>query len=325
MKNIHKTALIGTGYWGSIIFSTLNKITKKKIFTFDKNKGNLKLLKKKFKEKVVIAKKIDELLDNKSIENIILATHPSVNFELGKKVLKKNKNLFIEKPIVTSNKELLTLIKYAKLRKKILMGGYIYLFNSYIKKIKQILNSKRLGKIKYIEIQRKNLGPIRTEVGAHIDLGSHDISILKYLFDKKLKIKNIIKKNILKNNISDITSIYLSIGNINCEIISSWLNPTKDRKMIFIGTKKMMVFDEMKKNNKLKIFNKYAEYPTLTKFKKNYISNKARIYTGKTTVINVKETDTLKNELMHFEYVSKYYKKPITNGNFCLDILKLII
>ena len=119
--------------------------------------------------------------------------------------------------------------------------------------------------------------------------------------------------------------MYLSIGNINCEIISSWLNPTKDRKMIFIGTKKMMVFDEMKKNNKLKIFNKYAEYPTLTKFKKNYISNKARIYTGKTTVINVKETDTLKNELMHFEYVSKYYKKPITNGNFCLDILKLII
>ena len=73
---------------------------------------------------------------------------------------------------------------------------------------------------------------------SHLDLGSHDISILKYLFNKELKIKNIIKKNILKKNISDITSINLTIGKINCEIISSWLNPTKDRKMIIIGSKK---------------------------------------------------------------------------------------
>ena len=201
-------------------------------------------------------------------------------------------------------KKLLKLINFAKSNKKVLMGGYIYLFNSYIKKIKEILNNKELGSIKFIEIQRKNLGPIRNEVDSHIDLGSHDL-ILKFIFNRKLKIKSIIKRNILKKNISDITTINLSIGNISCEIISSWLNPTKDRKIIIIGSKKMLLFDEMDQQNKLKIFNKYAYYPKIAKFKKNYISDKARIYTGKTKNIKVRNSDTLKNELMHFEYQKK--------------------
>ena len=324
MNNIHKTALIGTGYWGSIIFNTLTKITNRKIFVFDKNLENSNLLKKKFKNKTLIAKNFEEILNNKNIENVILATHPSVNFNLGKKVLNSKKNLFVEKPIVSNIKNLRKLIKYADLNKKVLMGGYIYLFNSYIKKIKSIIESRELGTIKYIEIQRKNLGPIRNEISSHLDLGSHDISIIKYLFNTKPKIKNIVKRNILKKNISDISSINLKIGKINCEITSSWLNPTKERKIMIIGSKKMLLFDEMDISNKLRIFNKFAYYPKLSKFKKNYISNKARIYLGKTKNIKIKETDTLKNELNYFEKVSKMKLKPITDGKFCLDILNLV-
>ena len=144
MNNIHKTALIGTGYWGSIIFNTLTKITNKKIFVFDKNLENSNLLKKKFKNKTHIAKSFEEILTNKNIKNIILATHPSVNFNLGKKVLDNNKNLFVEKPIVSNIKKLRKLIKCADFNKKVLMGGYIYLFNSYIKKLNQLLKVKNL-------------------------------------------------------------------------------------------------------------------------------------------------------------------------------------
>ena len=87
----------------------------------------------------------------------------------------------------------------------------------------------------------------------------------------------------------------------------------------------MLLFDEMAKSEKLRIFNKYAFYPKITKFKNNYISNKARIYTGKTRNIKIKETDTLKNELLHFIKACKNKKKPFTNGRFCLEVLKLII
>ena len=324
MNNIHKTAIIGTGYWGSIIVNTLVKITKKKIIVYDKLRENSSLLKRKFKKRILIAKNFEEVIKNKNIKNIILATHPSVNYYIGKKILSSNKNLFVEKPIVTDPKKLSKLIELAKQNKKILMGGYIYIFNSYINKIKTILKKKELGVIKYIEIQRKNLGPIRNELDSHFDLGSHDLSILKYLFKKKFQINKIIKRNILKKNISDITSINLNIGNIRCEIISSWLNPTKERKILIIGSKKMLLFDEMDTKNKLRIFNKYAYYPKITKFKDNYFLSKARIYLGKTKNILLKESDTLKDELIHFEKSSDLNNEPITNGKFCLDILKII-
>ena len=325
MIKLHQTALIVTGYWGSVIFNTLTKITKKKIYVYDKNTKNSKLLYKKFPKQTIIAKSYNEILNDKNIKNIILATHPSLNFFLGKKALDTKKNLFVEKPVINNRKKLSKLITIAKKNKRVLMGGYIYLFNSYIKKIKQIIESKELGTIKYIEAQRKNLGPVRSEVDSHMDLGSHDISILRYFFKNKLKLKNKIKRNILKENVSDITTLNISIGNIKCEIISSWLNPTKERKLLIVGSKKMLEFNEMEKNNKLRIFNKYAVYPKITKFKKNYISNIARIYTGKTKNIKVRETDTLKNELLHFEKVSKINTNPITNGKFCLEVLKLII
>ena len=323
MNNIHKTAVIGTGYWGSIIVNTLIKITKKKIVVYDKLKENSLLLKKKFKGKILIANNYNEILRNKNIKNVILATHPSVNYEIGKKILTFQKNLFVEKPVVTDTKKLKELIKLAKQNNKILMGGYIYLYNNYIKKIKSIIENGELGKIKYVEIHRKNLGPIRNEIDAHLELGSHDISILKFLFNTKIKIKNLTKRNILKKNVSDITSINLSIDNFKCEIISSWLNPNKERKILIIGLKKMLLFDEMKIRNKLRIFHKYAYYPKITKFRNNYLSNKARIYKGKTKNIFVRESDTLKNELKHFEKKAQLNNQPLTNGDFCLDIIKI--
>ena len=86
----------------------------------------------------------------------------------------------------------------------------------------------------------------------------------------------------------------------------------------------MLLFDEMETKNKLRIFNKYASYPKITKFKDNYLSNVARIYLGKTKNINVKESDTLKTELIHFEKKAKLKSEPDTNGKFCLEILKII-
>ena len=127
MNNIHKTAIIGTGYWGSIIVNTLIKITKRKIVIYDKLLENSLLLKKKFKNRILIAKNYNEILTNQKIKNIILATHPGVNYYLGKKILLSNKNLFVEKPIVTNPKKLSQLIKIAKKKQKN-TDGRIYLF-----------------------------------------------------------------------------------------------------------------------------------------------------------------------------------------------------
>jgi predicted dehydrogenase len=118
MIKLHQTALIGPGYWGSIIFNTLTKISKKKIYVYDKNIKNSKLLYKKFPKQTIIAKNYNDILNDKNVKNIILATHPSLNFFLGKKALDAKKNLFVEKPVINNKKKLSKLITIAKKIKK---------------------------------------------------------------------------------------------------------------------------------------------------------------------------------------------------------------
>jgi predicted dehydrogenase len=324
MISIYDTAIVGNGYWGSIIAFKLTKLTKKKIIIYDKDIKKSQFLSNKIKNKFVIEKKFNNLLRNKKIKNIILATSPKINFEISKKIINAKKNLFIEKPMVSSSYQLKILDRLAKKNKRIIMGGYIYLFNPFIKKIKNIVDSNILGKIKYIYMSRKNLGPVRNSVDSSDDLSSHDLSILKFLFPNSsfTNIKKF-KNNLLKKNISDISDIKLCIKNIKCDLSSSWLHPYKERKIIIIAKKKMLVFDELA-NDKIVIFNKYAEYPKIQKFNKNIFSNIARVHEGVSKIIKVNFYDSLENELKYFIKCSAKSIEPITSCKFGIKILDLL-
>ena len=157
------------------------------------------------------------------------------------------------------------------------MFGYIYYYNSYIDKIKTILDKKILGEIQYISFSRKNLGPIRNDVDVDYDLTSHDLSIIKKLFKKLPMIKSYKKYSLLKKNISDISNLHLKLKNINIDINNSWLNPNKERLIKIIGKKKMLSFDELDLEAPIKIYNQYAKYPKLDFFDKKFLKSKALI------------------------------------------------
>ena len=312
--------VVGCGYWGSNIIKTLQQLGIKNIFIYDKNIKNSLLIKKNFKS-AKIAKNFNELLINKNIKSLIFATPPSENFYLCKRALKNNKNIFVEKPVV-KNKELLReLHKLSVLKKLIFMSGYIYVYNDYINYIKKILKKKEIGQILYVQFLRKNLGPIRDKVNSYEDLGTHDLSILLFLFGDIFKIKTITKHNILKRNISDISYLQLQTKKIKIDIESSWLNPEKIRKILLIGKKKMLLFDEMNIRAPIKIYHKYAYYPKIFTKNKNKYFNKARIFTGVTTEPKIKFTNPLSNELRHFLYCVKKGKTPKTDSLFAIKVL----
>ena len=178
----YDTALIGCGYWGTNIARVLTKIKKNKIIIYDENHTNTIILKKRFPKKLIVSNKLEKILSNKKIKNVILATPPNKNLNLLKLCIKGKKNIFIEKPGL---KKYSDLVKLKKIKhKKILMFGYIYLFNNNIKFLKKYISTKKNGKILYIKFQRQNLGPIRNDVSASYDLSSHDLSIFLYLFKR---------------------------------------------------------------------------------------------------------------------------------------------
>jgi len=311
-----KIVVIGSGYWGSIIINTLINLKFKNIIIFDKSVKNKNIIKKKFKI-IKFENDFSKILNDTDIKNIFVVTPPSENLTIVKKLITFNKNIFLEKPGFHKLKNLIKVQEYLKNSKSKLMFGYIYFYNDYVKKIKTILDKKILGKIQYISFSRKNLGPIRSDVDVDYDLTSHDLSIIKKLFNKLPKIVSYKKYSLLKKNISDISNLHLKLGYINIDINNSWLNPTKERLIKIIGKKKMLSFDEMNLEGPIRVYDQYAKYPEMSFFDKKFIKSKALIYKGKSKSIKIKSESPLKNEIKEF-FNSK---KPITDIKLAKEIL----
>ena len=313
-------AIIGLGYWGTIVTNTLVSMNIfRKIYIYDNDYNKSKIIKKKFGSKVDYLS-LNEIKKNKQIKNIFLATPPKENFKILNSLIDFNKNILIEKPgLINSN-------HYKKIKKKLFQKknkvsfGYIYIYNNYIRYIKKIIKSKKLGKIKYINFQRQNFGPIRNKVSAAYDLATHDISILNFLLNKKISLKRSINHDILGKKNFDISYLNLKSGEVKIDINVSWLNPEKIRKIIIIGSKKMLLFDEMNHNEPLKIYNNYVNFPKIEKFTKYYFNQSKYIFKGKSKSIKLKETKPLNNEILEF----LDNKNNITDINFSEDIIKII-
>ena len=313
-------AIIGLGYWGTIVTNTVVSMNKfKKIYVYDIDNQRMINIKKKFGSKVIYTT-FNKIKNDDQIKNIFLATPPKDNYRILSTLIKKDKNILIEKP------GLINLSNYKKIKKEIkksksrLSFGYIYVYNEYIRYIKKIIDSNKLGKIKYINLQRQNFGPIRNKVSAAFDLATHDISILYYILNKKIILKDSINHDILGKKNYDISFLNLKSSDIKIDINVSWLNPEKIRKMIIIGSKKMLLFDEMNINEPIKIYNNYVAFPKIDKFTKYFFNQSKYIFKGKSKSIKLKETKALNNEIKDF--LKK--KQNITDLKFSESIVKII-
>ena len=218
----------------------------------------------------------------------------------NKKILPFSKKILIEKPGFNKNIEFIKIKKILSKSKSQLQFGYVYVYNNYIQYIKKIINNKNFGKIKYIKFLRQNFGPIRNDVNSFLDLATHDLSIVKFLFNKKITYNKHIKHDILKKNSGDVFYSNFKCQKIRIDISVSWLHPEKIRKILIITTKKMILYDEMDSIRPLKIFNNYASYPKIYKYSKKYFSNKAFIYKGNSNSIKLSTSKPLDNEIKSF-------------------------
>ena len=296
MKN-NQIGIIGAGYWGTNIVNVLYQLGIKKIFCFDSDRENQKEIKKKF-PKINLISNLKAFL-KLNLSGVIISVDTKNHYTIANECLKNGFNIFIEKPSTNSSKKLQRLNKIAISKKLFIMSGYIYFYNDYIKYIKRIIKKKYLGKIFYVSCERLNLGPVRSDISSAWDLSSHDIAICNYLFDDNLSIISTSGYHFLKKNVNDISFISAKIKDIKIDLKASWLNPEKIRKMIILGKKRMLLFDELDFKNPIKIYNKYAEYPKIKNFKKGFYS-KANIFLGSTLKPKIKSISPLKNEMLEF-------------------------
>ena len=229
---------IGCGYWGQNIARSLQSLGALHSVC-DLNSSLAKGFAKEINTKVI---SFDDALSSEA-RGITLATPAENHFESGLQVLSAGKNLYIEKPVTLNLSEAIELKALAKKNGLIVQVGHLLLYHEAFRVIKKLIDTQFLGEIIYIYSNRLSWGKIRKFENIFWSFAPHDISLLNFLIQESLTLKNFYSSKLLGNNIEDVGHIFLSSNSgINCHINVSWLHPIKEHKLTIIGQKKSVQF-----------------------------------------------------------------------------------
>ncbi|MEI6669410.1 MAG: Gfo/Idh/MocA family oxidoreductase [Acidobacteriota bacterium] len=188
---------------------------------------------------------------------VVVATPTMTHFEVVGQALKAGKHVLSEKPLCLSGAEADELVKIASAGNLRLMVGHVFLFNPGILKIKELITAGHLGRVFYLFARRTNLGPIRSDVNAVLDLATHDISIFNFLLDSVPVEVSAVGKAFLQPGIQDVAVMTLQYpGDVVASIHVSWLDPKKVREITVVGESRMATWDDMATMGPVTVFDK---------------------------------------------------------------------
>jgi len=250
-------AQIGVGYWGPNLLRNLIANKDCNVKTVADLSENRRDFVKSLYPSVNVTGQVDEVIGNPKIEAVVLATPVFTHFDLAIKCLEAGKHILVEKPMASTSKEVEKIKTLADTKGLVAMVGHTFLFNSAVRYVKTLIDSGELGDVRYIYSQRINLGRIRKDVDALWNLAPHDVSIIQYWLNEPSPI------SITRNGVSYVQKgiddvVFLNIkypGDVMANIHVSWLDPHKIRKMTIVGSKKMVVYDDIA-DNKIMIYDK---------------------------------------------------------------------
>jgi len=320
-------AQIGIGYWGPNLlrnFYIIDEVVVKKVIDIDPT--SLEYVKKNYKS-IPVGTDIKEVLGDKDIDAVIIATPAGLHYRMAKEVLLSGKHCFVEKPLALKSSEAEELIKIAKENDLILMVGHVFLYNAAVNYLKECIGKGKLGKIYYIYTQRLNLGRIRSDVNVLWNLAPHDISIILYLLEEMPISVSASGMSYIQKDIEDVVFMDMKFRDgIIAHSHVSWLDPKKVRTVTIIGSKKMAVYDDIS-DNKIQIFDKgidinsknnnMGEFDNFGKFQ--LIKRAGDIYIPKINFI-----EPLKLEVSDFINCIKEKKKPVSGGESGLRVTQII-
>jgi predicted dehydrogenase len=317
-----KLAVIGCGYWGPNLvrnFVQSNKV--KELICCDLDPKRLERMKNLY-PLVEVLSDYKELLKIPDLDGVAIATPVKIHHPIAKDFLLNGKHVFIEKPLTHSHETALELVKLAEEKQKVLMVGHTFEYTAAVNKVREIIESGELGKILYISCTRVNLGLFQPDINVVWDLAPHDISIILYLMGEVPVSVNSQGKAHFNYNIEDVATTTLNFKNgLIAFIHSSWLDPNKIRRTTIVGSRKMLVYDDIESQEKIKIFDKGVEVPpyydTFAEFQFSYRY-------GDIHSPRIEDYEPLKKVCDHFIECIKKGKTPLSDGYSGLRVVSIL-
>jgi predicted dehydrogenase len=267
------------------------------------------------------------VLEDKEVTGIILATPAASHFQLAKEALLAGKHVFVEKPLATTVAEVDELGDLARERNLIVMAGHTFIFNAAVRYVRKLIESGELGEVRYIYSQRLNLGRIRSDIDALWNFAPHDISIIQYwLGDPDPISVSRTGSDFIQPGIEDVVFLNIKYPHkVMANIHVSWLDPQKVRKMIVVGSKRMVVYDDMIED-KIAIYDKGIDRRAI--LGENMDFDKARpeysYRTGDIVLPQIKFTEPLRVEAQHFVDCVCSGKEPLTGVTHARKVVDIL-
>jgi predicted dehydrogenase len=321
-------AQLGCGYWGPNLlrnFSALPGCTVK--YVVDSSAERRAFVQANFPFSCAIESH-QIVLEDPDVHGVIIATPAASHFSLAKQVLDAGKHVFVEKPLATKVGEVDELSRRAARRNLVVMTGHTFVYNSAVRYVKKLIDSGELGDLRYIYSQRLNLGRIRSDIDALWNFAPHDISIIQYWLGDPEPI-SIGRQGMayMQEGIDDVVFLSLEYpGKIIANIHVSWLDPQKVRKMIIVGSRKMVVYDDIAEN-KINIYDKGIDRRAILGENMDFDNPQVSRFnhrSGDILIPEVKFAEPLRVEAEHFADCIRNSREPLTGLSHARTVVSIL-
>jgi len=255
-----RVGFAGYGYWGPNILRNLDRLANAEVVAAcDTHPGNLAKLKAAYPH-IATTDSLDVLLSDYDLDAVVVATSAPTHAALAARVLESGKHCFVEKPLTLASADAKHLVDLAAAGDRILMVGHLMVYHAAIDWIADYIATGELGEVRYLYFQRLNLGKVRADENAFWSLAPHDVSVALHLLGETPDGVSASGADYLRNGVHDVVfaNLHFPSGKM-ANIHVSWLDPHKVRRMTVVGSKKMLVFDDMEATDKIWIYDKGVE------------------------------------------------------------------
>jgi predicted dehydrogenase len=322
MKRQIAIGVLGCGYWGPLLVRNFKGLPDCRLKAVcDMSEARLTHLATLYPD---IERMTDsqQFINGSGLDAVVIATPVQHHYSLAKASLLAGKHTFIEKPMASSSEECEELIDIAERNGLILMVDHTFLYSAPVRKIAEIVQAGDLGDIRYINSRRLNLGLFQKDINVAWDLAPHDISIILHILGEFPTAINCQGNAHVTPQVEDVTNMSLSFPHKRFATIqSSWLEPRKIREMTIVGTRRMIVYDDLRTREKIRIYDVRVErpphYDTFAEFQYSY-------HYGDSYIPHIQHEEPLKLACQHFIDCIETNSQPVTGGRQGLEMVRIL-
>jgi predicted dehydrogenase len=315
-----RIGVIGYGYWGPNIVRNLHALDSARVVTVCDRSPEAQRRARHAYPSVSVTSDAAEILRSPGVDAVAIITPVWTHFELAKAALENGKHVFVEKPLTSNAAQAEELIELAQKRDLKIMVDHTFLFTGAVKKIRQLIDQGELGDLYYYDSMRVNLGLFQHDIDVIWDLAPHDLSIMDYLIREEPEAV-VASGQAHLNGHADVAFVTVYFPhNIIAHINVNWLSPVKIRTTLIGGEKRMLVWNDLEADEKVKVYDKGVQMTSRDGVYELLVSYRS----GDVWAPKIEQTEALKTELEYFVHCVVNNETPFNDGVAGLRVVKVL-